>query len=108
MRGWGNFSYMYAAATSNILAISAAFLGYKWFVFQTKGNYFREWIRCFGVYGGSALVTLAGLPIVVTILRHALTKPVMASYLGAAIMMVITALSSFWGHKYFSFQSKHN
>ncbi len=104
--GWGAYSYMYAAVISNFLAISAAFLGYKWFVFRTKGNYLREWIRCFGVYGTSALIGLAGLPILVTILRPHLQRPELASYLAAAIMMAVTAASSFVGHKYFSFKTR--
>ena len=38
---------------ANLIAITVAFLGYKWFVFRTRGNYLVEWIRCFGVYGSS-------------------------------------------------------
>ena len=104
--GWGSYSYMYAAVLANILAISAAFLGYKWFVFRTRGNYLREWLRCFVVYGGSSLIGLAGLPIVVTILRLVLHRPEYASYLGAAIMMCIVPVFSFLGHKKFSFRQK--
>jgi putative flippase GtrA len=103
-RGLGSYSYMYAAVISNFLAISAAFLGYKWFVFRTKGNYLREWIRCFAVYGGSSLLGLIGLPIVVTILRHVLQKPGQAPYVGAAIVMMIGVISSFFGHRNFSFR----
>lgn len=104
MRGLGNYSYMYAAVLSNFIAISVAFLGYKWFVFRTKGNYLIEWIRCFGVYGTSALIGLAGLPILVTILRPHMQRPELASYLAAAIMTVITVVFSFFGHKNVSFR----
>lgn len=104
-RGLGNYSYMYAAVLANFLAISAAFLGYKWFVFRTRGNYLREWLRCFVVYGGSSLIGLAGLPVIVTILRHVLNRPEYASYLGAAIMMGVGVFSSFIGHRNFSFRA---
>jgi putative flippase GtrA len=100
----GSYSYMYAAVVSNFIAISVAFLGYKWFVFRTKGNYLREWIKCFGVYGTSALIGLAGLPILVPILRHSLQKPEQAPYIAAAILTVITVVFSFFGHKKFSFR----
>ena len=103
-RGLGSFSYMYAAVLASVIAITVAFLGYKWFVFRTRGNYLAEWIRCFGVYGSSALISLAGLPILVPILRRALHRPELAPYIAAAIMTVVTVLFSFVGHKNFSFR----
>lgn len=105
-RELGSFSYMYAAVLSNFIAISVAFLGYKWFVFRTRGNYLVEYVRCFGVYGSSALIGLAGLPILVPILRHTLHKPELAPYIAGAILTVVTVLFSFVGHKSFSFRQK--
>ena len=63
-------SYMLASVLSSLINISVSFLGYKWFVFKTKGNYLREWIRCVGVYGGNILFGLAVLPVMVYGLRH--------------------------------------
>jgi putative flippase GtrA len=105
-KGLGSYSYMYAAVLANVIAISVAFLGYKWFVFRTRGNYLIEWIRCFGVYGGSALIGLAALPILVPILRHALHKPEQAPYIAGAFLTIVTMLSSFFGHKNFSFRQR--
>ena len=45
-RGLGSYNYMYAALLANLIATSVAFLGYKWFVFRTRGNYMVEWLRC--------------------------------------------------------------
>lgn len=104
MKGLGSYSYMYAAVLSNVIAITAAFLGYKWFVFKTRGNYFIEWVRCFGVYGTSMLIGLAGLPILVTILRPRLRNPESASYIAAALLTGITVIFSFLGHKNISFR----
>ncbi len=106
MRGLGNYSYMYAAVLSNFIAISVAFLGYKWFVFRTRGNYLIEWIRCFGVYWTSSLIGLSALPILVTILRPHMQRPELASYLAAALIMVFGVVFSFFGHKRFSFRHK--
>jgi putative flippase GtrA len=97
---------MYAAVLANFIAISVAFLGYKWFVFRTRGNYLREWIRCFGVYGGSAIISLGGLPILVEVLRYRLRKPEQAPYIAAAIMAMVAVSFSFLGHKNFSFRQK--
>jgi len=41
-------SYIVASVIASLLNISVSYLGYKWFVFKTKGNYVREWIRCVG------------------------------------------------------------
>jgi putative flippase GtrA len=106
MRGLGSYSYMYAAVLSNFVAISVAFLGYKWFVFRTKGNYLIEWIRCFGVYGTSALIGIGGLPVLVTILRRLLPNPNSAPYLAAAIITVVSMVFSFFGHKNVSFKQR--
>ncbi len=105
-KGLGPYNYMYAAILGNFIAISVAFLGYKWFVFRTRGNYLIEWIRCFGVYGTSALIGLAGLPVLVPILRHVLDRPEHAPYIAGAILVPVTMLFSFFGHKTFSFGRK--
>lgn len=105
-RGLGSYSYMYAAVLANLVAISVAFLGYKWFVFRTHGNYLREWIRCFGVYLSSVLIGLAGLPILVPILRPHLRNPGQASYIAAAMLTIVTVIFSFVGHKNISFRQR--
>lgn len=104
--GLGTYSYMYAAVIANLIAITVAFLGYKWFVFRTRGNYLMEWIRSFGVYGGSVLIGLIGLPILVPVLRRHLHHPEEASYLAAAVMTGVTVVISFLGHKNISFRQK--
>jgi putative flippase GtrA len=103
-RGLGSFSYMYAAVLSNLIAITVAFLGYKWFVFRTRGNYLLEWIRCVGVYGSTMLIGLAGLAILVPILRHVMRQPEFAPYIAAAVMTLVTVVVSFLGHKNISFR----
>ena len=119
--------YIYAAILSNIISISVAFLGYKWFVFRTKGNYLREWMRCFMVYGAAALPNLLLLPVVVNALIYMLhISPgntghaasfqfslsymrvtfFTAPYIGGAILTATTVLFSFFGHKHFSFRQR--
>ncbi len=103
-RNLGSFSYMYAWALGNVIAISVAFLAYKWFVFRTRGNYLAEWLRCFGVYSGGMIFGLVAMPVTVTILRRSLQKPEAAPYLAAALLTSVTILLSFLGHKNFSFR----
>jgi putative flippase GtrA len=104
LRNLGSYSYLLASLLSNLIAITVAFLGYKWFVFKTKGNYLKEWLRCMSVYGGGVLLTLTGLPILVPLFRRLLVgRPQAAPYLAAAVMAVVVVLGSFFGHKHISF-----
>jgi putative flippase GtrA len=105
LRPVGSHAYLLASLLSNVIAISVAFLGYKWFVFRSRGKYLREWLRCMGVYGSSMLITLAGLAVLVPVLERRLHRPGQASYIAAAVMAVVTVLLSFLGHKHYSFRS---
>ena len=120
------YGYLYAAVLSNFIAITVAFLGYKWFVFRTQGNYLREWLRCFVVYGAAALPNLLLLPVVVNALifvchvapggktastghfqftaQYLSTTFLTAPYIGGAILTAGTVLFSFFGHRHFSFR----
>lgn len=103
-RGLGVYGSEIASLLSNIIAITAAFLGYKWFVFRTRGGYLREWLRCISVYGSSMLFTLAVLPPLTLLLRHWFGRTQMASNVAAAILTVATVVASYFGHKHFSFR----
>src|ERR1700733_3295333 len=51
-------SYIFALVLANFINITVAFLGYKWFVFRTQGNYFPEWLKANVVYTTSLLPAL--------------------------------------------------
>jgi putative flippase GtrA len=102
--GMGRYSYIYATLLASLIALTVAFLGYKWFVFRTHGNYLAEWIRCLGVYGSTVLISLAGMPILVPLLQSALSHPERASYIAGAIMTGVSIIFGFFGHKKVSFR----
>lgn len=64
------YSYIVASVLSPLVSWTVAYLGYKIFVFQTKGNYLREWIRCAMVYSSSLVLNVILLPILVTTIRY--------------------------------------
>jgi putative flippase GtrA len=99
------FPYGYVAASllANLFGITFSFLGYKWFVFKTKGNYLTEWIRCVGVYSVSMVLSAAALPFVVAILRRRTTYDRGAPYIAGALILVISVVFSFFGHRHISF-----
>ena len=99
------YPYMVANVGASVFAITVAFLGYKLFVFRTRGNYVREYLRTYVVYGGSTLLSLALLPVFVAVLGALIANQVLVPYLAQAITMPIAVLSSFYGHKRYSFRA---
>lgn len=97
--------YIVAAVMSSLLNITVSFLGYKLFVFKTRGHYLREWVRCVGVYSGGIFIGVITLPILVALIRHNTRFFVEAPYIAGALLTTLTALYGFLGHKHFSFRS---
>jgi putative flippase GtrA len=98
-------SYMAAAFFSSVLNITVSFLGYKWFVFRTKGNYLREWGRCLVVYSGGIVFGLALLPPSVFFVSYVTGNPRAAPYIAGALILGVQVVLSFVGHKTFSFNN---
>ena len=88
--------YLIIFIVSNILSITNAYIGYKLFVFKTKGNYLQEYLRFYVVYGGAILLNLILLPITVEYFRF--SPPIAQGGL-----MFLNVAFSFVGHKRFSF-----
>lgn len=113
------FAYMVATVLSTILAVTNAYIGYKLFVFKTHGNYLREYLRFYVVYGASGLVNLALLPLLVPLCarligdhqwainvagRAFILSQHSAPYLAALLLLPIVTAASFFGHRDFSFR----
>jgi putative flippase GtrA len=98
-------SYIVASVISSLLDISVAYFGYKFFVFKTKGNYLREWIRCVGVYSGGIIFGVVTLPILVALIRRNTRFVAQAPYIAGALLTAFMVVYSFVGHKKFSFRS---
>lgn len=98
-------AYVFAAVLANLLAITFSYLNYKWFIFKTKGNYVREWVRCVVVYSGGSLFGVMVLPVLVFLIRRLTSMYVSAPYIAGAIIAAATVVASFAGHKNFTFRS---
>ena len=92
--------YLLLLVISNILSITNAYIGYKIFVFKTKGNYLKEYLRFYLVYGAAIMLNFILLPITVELLR--ISPPI-----AQLLVMWFTIVVSYFGHKYFSFRRKH-
>jgi putative flippase GtrA len=98
------FGYIYASVASNLLAITVAYFCYKIFIFKTQGNYLAEWLRCILVYGSALLPGLVLLPLLVEGLHSGFHLGQSAPYVAGALVMGLTVIYSFLGHKNFSFR----
>jgi putative flippase GtrA len=93
-----------AMAASSIINIAFSFLTYKWFVFQTKGNYLKEYLRSLTIYLPSlALNTLLIAPLA-ALLKRWTGYEHGSVYIAMATILTITIVFSFFGHKHVSFK----
>ncbi len=100
---WPDIGYLLAVPVSSVINITFAFLTYKFFIFKTRGNYLREWLRCVAVYASSIALQTALLPCLVFLLHATTPFRAAASYVAAAILTVCAALYGFVAHRRFSF-----
>lgn len=93
-----------AMASSSMVNIGFSFLTYKWFVFRTKGNYLKEYLRSLTIYLPSlALNTFLVAPLAV--LLHRWTGYDRGSvYMAMGAILAFTIVFSFFGHKHVSFR----
>lgn len=98
------YPYMAANALGSVIAITVAFFGYKLFVFKTEGNYLREYLRVYVVYGASSLLSLALLPLFVALVHLAVANEGAVPYIAQAFTTPLVVLISFVGHQRFSFK----
>lgn len=91
-------------AISSVINIGFSFLTYKWFVFRTKGNYLKEYLRSLTIYlPNLAASTLAVAPLAAVIRRW--TGHDRGSVYGAVAIVVIAGIVfSFFGHKNVTFR----
>ncbi|MCU0641435.1 MAG: GtrA family protein [Candidatus Margulisbacteria bacterium] len=90
--------YLLIWLVSNVISITNAYIGYKLFVFKTRGNYLREYLRFYLVYGVSMALNVVFLALCVE--QFKLSPPVVQ-----AGWLFINVIISYYGHKHFSFSA---
>ena len=125
-----------ASMLSTPLNITVAYLGYKFFVFRTKGNFLGEWLKCFAVYGTGMIPGLIALSALTRFLQssihahadwlhahltaieghlsghplafvqHYATGKAMAGYIAGGVIIGVSTIYSFVGHKKITFRQK--
>lgn len=95
-------AYLFAYAIASVVAITSAFVLYKAFVFRTRGNALREFLRMNVVYAGTTLLGFVLLPVLVYLAERWL-GPAWAPYAAQAVLVPVGTLAGFFGHRRFSF-----
>lgn len=93
--------YLILFIISNILSITNAYIGYKIFVFKTIGNYLKEYLKFYVIYGAAMLLNFILLPIVVELFH---INPILAQ----GFLIIFNVIISYLGHKNFSFKAKND
>lgn len=95
-----------ALIIATLINITVSFLGYKWFVFRTKGNYVREYLRSMIVYLPSLLLNSVLIAPLTALCR--MIDPIRdkAPYIAGALLTGVTVVLSFFGHKHISFRRR--
>jgi putative flippase GtrA len=82
---------------ANVVCITESFITYKLFVFRSPEHWLREYLRCYVVYGTSALIGIAGLWLLVNVIG-------IPFWLAQGLLMVISVAISYAGHDRFTFK----
>jgi putative flippase GtrA len=91
------FGYLAALVISYAIALVLAFYLYRRFVFHVQGNSLVDLLRFTSVYAVSIGINLVALPLLV---EAGNAPPLLAQ----AVILIVTTLVSFVGHRYFSFR----
>jgi putative flippase GtrA len=89
--------YTLSLIVSYAIAIVIAFVLYRRFVFRVTGHVVRDFLRFISVYAVSIGINLVALPVLVELVG---IPPILAQ----AVILVITTVVSFVGHRSFSFR----
>ena len=73
-------------------------MNYKFFIFQTKGNYMREYFKFYITYAFSICFGLIMLPFLVEVFH-------LSPYIAGFLLIPLSAIISFIGHSKFSFKN---
>jgi putative flippase GtrA len=89
--------YMIIMVIGTVVNITISYFNYKLIVFKTKGNYIREYLRFYVVYSVPIGFSFIAFPICYQGLG-------MNPYLAQALIMAVTVVVSYIGHKKISFR----
>lgn len=95
--GFPNVHYMVVLLATHVIGTVNAFLTYRYLVFRVRGTFFADLGRFVLVYLGAFAFNLVALPLLVE-------GADLHVILVQGFVVVVTVVSSYLGHKHFSFR----
>lgn len=89
--------YIQVLLLAQIICITFSFVSNKYFVFKTKGNIKKEYVKFFIFYGFYLLLNLASLPFLVEMLG-------MAPIIAQTLFSIAIIVSSYFWHNFITFR----
>lgn len=89
--------YLVIVLISTVVNVTFSYLTYKFLVFQTHGDYLREYLRFYAVYAVPIGLGVVLFPACIELLH-------MNAYLAQAAVMAVTVAVSYFGHRNISFR----
>jgi putative flippase GtrA len=86
------------AIIANIISITMSFVIYKLYVFRSPGNWLKEYLRCYILYGSMACFGIVLLWIFVDYFHINI-------WFSQAFVIFSTVFASYFGHKFFTFKN---
>jgi len=94
--GW---HYMIAILVAQAITIVCAFPAYRTLVFASRGGWRTDFARFLSVWSSGMVAGFVATPLLVEILR-------MPPLLAQVVAIVVVAVGSYLGHRYFSFRDR--
>jgi putative flippase GtrA len=95
--GLRRVNYMFVLIVSRELSVVSAFVAYRLFVFKVRGALVGDFLRFWMVYSGALVLNLIALPLLVEVVG-------INVLVAQAMTIVLTVISTWIGHNYFSFK----
>lgn len=92
--------YMVIMVFATIVNITNAYICHKLFVFKTKGNVIKEYLRYYVVYSVPIGIGFIFFPVCIEVLK-------MNFYVAQALLTFITMFIAYFGHKHVSFKGNN-
>lgn len=91
--------YMVAILIAQVITIACAFPAYRTLVFESRGNIAADFVRFLSVWASGAIAGVVGTPFLVEVFGM---DPLIAQVLA----IIIVAVASYLGHRFFSFRTR--
>lgn len=89
----------FIAFICSLISMAMSFITYKMFVFRTKGNWIKEYLKACLVYGNAAIISIAVIWVLVDLAG-------LNIWISQALTILVTVVISYFGHKKFTFKAR--